>query len=219
MLTTAFQKREQAQYAEKISQLRLERDKASRELGQVNESLVNNRRELSLIEDKKISLNREIESIGHDILELKALHGRYKSHNEALVAEGSRIESDHKKKMENFEKEISRLKKSILDLETKENKFGDIDSYTREKQEELRVIFLRLQKARDDLKLIEDEAEACRIEMAESKTEVESLIKKNGIIMTENNKSFNILRIYVKRLQKYYNERGLKIDLIGQFKL
>lgn len=171
---------------------------------------------------KQVELNSVKSQIAQKEGELAILE----SNVEGASAEIKSLSKSHAGMVENVERQIATLKlkkkeyeSAILKASTQLSKLKkEIQAYKTELGK-LQKDYADLVKiTRLSLKTIED-AKKTNLLLDAKKKEVSDLVRQNGSILTETVKNLGTIEHYVKRLQRYYDKTGIKIDLLSQFNI
>jgi chromosome segregation ATPase len=206
-------------YEDKIKELQRDLQVASRELGFSNQALESSRHEKIRLDEDMLRIKDSIKKEEAKLEKIVALIERKKKDHKDVVEGKSAAISSARYKIA----ELVALKKSLsIDIKdlVKMNKELDIlkkkivqseshVSYLEKKKDDLEKFMLRF---RDEIK-----KEESRI--ATEKSYVEDLMRKNGKMLTDTNNNLYLIQIYARRLQRYYNYNGIKINILEKFKV
>jgi hypothetical protein len=167
---------------------------------------------VSALRDEKINLAKEVFA-----LEQRKL----------LLLQGEKdYDIEHSRKIVGYSTEIIKTKKRKTDIET------EIGALMAKKMViENEVYFLA--KNRDILASLQKDIEEMSGEkerflkwyneqnsqIEKDKEEVSQLIEKNGKILTDTEKTLGMIDLYAKRLQGYYDEAKININILEQFNI
>jgi len=203
--------------AKKVEDISSSINKKSQELGDVTSVHESKKREIDTMSKEVLSINNIIRVKGEEILSLEKLISRKNDELKELIAKHGEIDQSHREK--------------ILSLNEKENALINLDSSIQEKKEELELATHSWEKA--ELALFEANKNRKEIEKTiaakfailatrendvdKKEKEVNDKLHKNGMILTRIEEQHGKLDLYVKRLQRYYNETGVNIQILDEF--
>ncbi len=208
-------KQKRKAYEDKIQELHKELEEEARELGKVKGSLDHARRELSQAKDEKEKVEFQIEEAR------KKIHPEDKRLTE-LQASYKKLAEDHNLSISKYTEKIKELEKEALAIETRISGLKRLEM-------EHEALISKIKGVKNDLEnqykligearvlLVKIEAEINNSDLPRQKMEIQSLIEKNGKILTDTEKNLNIIRVYARRLQRMYNKNGIKFDVLSKF--
>lgn len=194
-----------------------ETHQASKDLGVVISNRDTALSEVSKLKNELIFISGEIEkkrlileAFDKDIAHRKSLIDDINRSNDIIV-------SAHRVELSSLIDQIDIVKKEIEKKELQRKEFSDLSSSI----DVLNKQAIYLTSKRDSIMKTADEVNLVLASRESNlnirEAEIDDKIKRNGIILTKTEGNLRQIEHYVKRLQRYYDEVGLKINILPVF--
>lgn len=203
----------------KIQELRTEIEKLARDLSyregtrdQLISEIETKRRELIRVQDEVALVERD----------LAKAEGEVKEKRKELANLLERwVESDdeRRKTLNLLKGEEQSIRRQLAARKSELLKLKDLEKKVAEAKQSLAITekaFEKASKAQEaELKRIAKESAS----LDKKKKEVSELIARDSTLRTENERALRLIEHYVKRLQRYYDQSSIKINVLEQFKI
>lgn len=210
-------RKEQLAYQKKIEELRNECNSVNKVLSETKSNNETIRNENSLLQ-KQIREQKEVlNGLNIQILDAEKL---LQNRKDGYVSEvKSNQESISSLKLK--ETEIIR---TIQKLEEEFKKKKEIENEVKRVQEEYNELLVKKNVLRDELKELQDtilqekkDIDKERKSLNKEKIEISEQIKKVERMVVDYTEKLCKVELYAKRLQKYYNETGIRLQILKEF--
>ncbi len=213
------QQREFKSYEDRIQEYRDLFDIESNKLQGIKQEILD-------LEEKKSKLDKELNSLNDKIGLHRDVLDDLNMKIDSCLALQKNLDNKYSKKEIDYKQKIGMLEILTKEVEKKiESKKKELSKFNLSKKdldgldEEIKVKLVRideLEKEIDKLIIINQEEKQS---LEWKKIEVNQLIEKNSLMVKNLELDRNKLEIYIRRLQRYYDESGIRLKILSSFGL
>lgn len=212
-----LQKQREQHYDDKIKELHGDLEIAARELGKVNGELDLKRREYQVLLTDLEALKKDITIAEERKANANALAAKGEEDYKKTVEEQNGYVAVSQKRLAEVEQKIMQLKPELESLEKKKLELGQVEKDISSAKQYLETLKGLTEEEEKNLALVKEEKVKELAEIAAERKEVEDLIEKHGKILAGTEANLHVIAIYARRLQRYYNQAGIKINVLEKF--
>ncbi len=210
---------EKNKYEQKISELHKELEEAAGLLSQKKSELSGllsekgrAEKEIKALETRKIELQGKIETL-NETIKAKEVHVRETVENESDVI----LSMEDQRKAKEYE--LREITKKINIKKEKLAKLKDVTKEIKEAEKKLKALNSRRERLESYNTKLGIKLDKRESDLDKREKDINEKIKRHSRILVETEKENRTLEHYVKRLQRIYDNRGIKINLLKQFNI
>lgn len=192
---------------------------AAKQLGELATERDTLKSENKTLQDEKAQLYNDISQARLSLDDVRSQVNRASQAHVTLDAEHATKRAAYASAVSDLEAQIATLKKELADLEPLRKEITELKSIKATLSQELDVLEKNISFIREEHRVEDEAIEAKRQELRKEIDVLNDLIEKNGRMVQAHEQDRATLEIYVRRLQRYYDESHINLSILPAFGL
>jgi chromosome segregation ATPase len=202
-----------------LKKIKEEINAAARQLGELTTERDTLKAENKKLHDEKTTLHNDISQARLALDDVRSQVDRTSQAHVTLDAEHATKRAAYANTVSDLEAQIATLKKELADLEPLRKEITELKSIKATLSQELDVLEKNISFIREERRVEDEAMEAKRQDVRKEINVLNELIEKNGRMVQGHEHDRALLEIYVRRLQRYYDETGISLSILPAFGL
>lgn len=202
-----------------LSKIKEEISIAAKELGSLTSDRDALKNDIYKLHNEKSILHHDISQARLALDDLRSQTHRTSQAHVTLDADHATKKAAYAADVRDLEAQITRLNEELVALEPFRKEITTLQSIKATLTEELDHLEKNITFIREERRVEDESMEAKREEIRDEIATLNDLIGKNGRIAYGIEQDRAKLEIYIRRLQRYYDETGVQLNILSEFNL
>jgi chromosome segregation ATPase len=171
------------------------------------------------LQDEKTKLQNDISQARLALDDVRSQVNRTSQAHVTLDADHATKKAAYANTIRDLEAQIAALEEKRTEIEPLRKEIEELKSIKSTLNQELEVLEKNIAFIREEHRVEDESMESKRHDLRKEINVLNDLIEKNGRMVQGHEQDRATLEIYVRRLQRYYDESGIKLNILPTFGL